>query len=963
MTITWEASQLYRAAMHSGYLVPADTQDYKTNWAPMVNDFKSHNIVVIPVNNGFKAETAPNPSTTQQPGLARGSHWSCLVIDKHDANLSIARYIDGTARAVKGDTKWMVADIQMNAPIAGHVLCGFETLLGVKRGAMKTSSLKFTPHMELADESTLDDYGRCGPYVYAFLDYLLANKRNLIDSPGLKARFNPNERRKREREFGFNSEFTRKKLQYELFAERANQEPRYNITDEVFHDLRSRLTFEQFISLARDDTNDLSPPQKNDYRPSPDNDRARNRNRAGDGMQKSLQKELSTTRQNTPEASLGVLKVLTKNPNYRFPEGYSKDQLPEDFAQLRPDEVKQWHDLYRKDLFNLGDSGRSLDNPTIKAVLHRVFKGSFENEPVDSLRTYADSSTFFSPSERAEQRSKPAGELAAWLDTHLLELQIPQFASLSNPQIDNWIVNLHPDAKDVVQDRDGNNLHNRARGMLYRFFVGKIEDMTDKEVDEWRNNDPAMSADDKNDTSSARRWLNYNHETTKPVPYLKDSPLHWPRKEHPLEQGHKRKRSDDDNDGNGDNDNDAHQRKKGPKHDDKHGKDDDNMNSRSIDYWLRVDAETLNKYVTDDIRNDPRIGEHSNEYTYRAILYVQHGGLFTGITRLAHASSWIHDVNVFTTSKDRNASGVDAVIDIKGEVDFRTSRAEVQRRMDAKYRPTDIQPEQAPVGGNKNGRGPPKKRVERPKPGGAPPKSDVGPPKPNGRPSKPGGGPNKSAQAPPKSALALPKSTPPPSRITRASSKVSQASITSAQQPSRSTRAASKANQSPPKSNGTTVKFKPVYRKFSEAATSNLPRLNRAALSQENVNFTRMTEEQVNDWVQLGWMQTPVNHNLDLWHNKTLLQMCFGGLATLSEDDRTYWMANDPLFASNNDNQNPSKFVATLKERVADSVIMDNRGHDHLYPDWYLAHFREGRKIRVMGRRGRKGWGGDGGGE
>ncbi|CAO2652850.1 Nn.00g022610.m01.CDS01 [Neocucurbitaria sp. VM-36] len=910
---TSTASQLYRIAMIPKYLDVSDTDTYRQSWAPLVNELKSHEIVVIPVNDGIKAANVTGASVTKdlaetgktqkqnddRPGVAQGNHWSIIVIDGRNQEQPTARYIDGMARARKGSRKWEVDGINTNAPIAGKILCGFGMLLGLDKDAFKTSTLKFTPHMADADAYRGRDHGRCGPYLYAFLDHLFETKL-ILSHPDVKANFNERLRSERSSEFGFDSNFTRSKLQYELHDERRRQErlqplnARDNLTDKVLEAIRSILTVDQLISLAVE-SQDPSPPQKKKRNPRPynssrgntygnDDDDSDDWPDLYDECPRDLYKHHMSrdrhipltqrlneavnrvkTLQKSLEENFSRYGVLTKNPVYVYPEGFSKDKLP-DFARLSNEDTVPWHVLYRDDIFKLG-SKRNLGFPTIKAVLHRIFKGSFENESYTLLFNYINDQEAFDLDERSEGWTKP--ELVARLDEFYLELHVPLFATLSEDELDNWILNLHPNAKAVVQEANGNNLHNLARGMLYRFFVGALEDMSDEEVDEWRANDPAMPAGCKKDTDAARWWMDLYYHSDSPLPYLRQSPLHWPPRKHRLERGHKRKRDEDDNDD--DDNNDADNRKKRPRSDEGSEGED----PKTID-WAIISAKKLDSYVTDEIRKDSRISGPSNSYTYRAIFFVKHGWHFKDEID-TRSDIWIRDINVFKHSNNPSASNVDVFVDVNGVPDVLIERQEIQRRMEARYETINTQPVESSVAPPKTNQEPPKSRKQPPKPRKQPRKARKASSQPTDSLPKP-------TQAPPKSSAALPQST------------------------------------------------------GRSAPTITSTGLDTTALAAEAVNFTRMTTEQIKEWVDLKPTGMPPTDSLDFWHQKTILQMLFGGFDAISDDDVTYWMTHDPLFKGGK--RSSRNFVSTLKRRAGASPDFDHRGQLKFYPESYLNAFR-----------------------
>jgi hypothetical protein len=89
------------------------------------------------------------------------------------------------------------------------------------------------------------------------------------------------------------------------------------------------------------------------------------------------------------------------------------------------------------------------------------------------------------------------------------------------------------------------------------------------------------------------------------------------------------------------------------------------MMDRRYDVWdmqklgemincVTIPFEELTEQVTDKIKKHKSIkqGRTANEYTYRVILFVQHGGSFRFESRENLETIWIRDSNVFTAGED-----------------------------------------------------------------------------------------------------------------------------------------------------------------------------------------------------------------------------------------------------------------------------------------------------------------------
>ncbi|KAF3037624.1 hypothetical protein E8E12_003983 [Didymella heteroderae] len=249
--------------------IERERRQYELDYAPMAEQLRATNIIILPVNNGFKTYHANAAAATEglaesdkpqnqsgyRQGAGVGAHWSFIVVDRHDPENPTARYVDGQVFPRKRrNGKWTITNIDTNGEVAGKILRGFDNLLELEQGKFAASTLKFVPHMQKANASGGSDYGPCGPYLYAFLDHILANKTNLID-PGLQAAYNDESTsRSRAKELGFDSLAVRARFAEELLEERKKYEAQHrdravaNLTDEV---LRCLMTVDGLISLVR----------------------------------------------------------------------------------------------------------------------------------------------------------------------------------------------------------------------------------------------------------------------------------------------------------------------------------------------------------------------------------------------------------------------------------------------------------------------------------------------------------------------------------------------------------------------------------------------------------------------------------------------------------------------------------------------------------------------------------------
>ncbi|KAF1913145.1 hypothetical protein BDU57DRAFT_581659 [Ampelomyces quisqualis] len=247
---------LYGIATIQDYLPARDSQAFRIEFEPLREELDSKPIIIIPVNNGLHQERAP--SVNRVWGDGSGTHWSFIVVNRRNKAKPIARYLDGLVRTEPSGTqqiKWTIRGTEINGHIAGMILCGFDSLLDLQKGAFDAKTLRFVPHM-YNNNRTKDDYGACGPHMYALLEHLLAGKKVLIDPvDGLDANFNnPARRANAAADFNFDSRVARGKLAAELMRERRTVEKSCkdlcvdNLTPEL---LASILTIDDLIHLAR----------------------------------------------------------------------------------------------------------------------------------------------------------------------------------------------------------------------------------------------------------------------------------------------------------------------------------------------------------------------------------------------------------------------------------------------------------------------------------------------------------------------------------------------------------------------------------------------------------------------------------------------------------------------------------------------------------------------------------------
>jgi hypothetical protein len=601
----YEGGILYAASTVEGFLPARDTQEFQLSYKPIRDKLASRNIVVIAVNSAFQdyktqshglTEGIPEKDRPQNRRdyvreVGNGRHWSFIVIDRRNKEQQTAHYVDGMIRAKrskKREGEWNIRGIAINGETAGKVLCGFDTLLDLEKGAFHARTLKFVPHMEYDNRFIGTEEGACGPHMYAMMDYLLANKGTLID-PGLESTFNAEEfRRARATELAFDSYATRVKFTTEIMKERRDQERSQpqnavdNLTPEV---LRNISTIEKLIGMAY-------VPNSRPPRPPPANGKNGNNKddddeSDGDFGNPAISKEtLREDMENNPslyeelsskehryqlawETQIAAMEKIeadnlakdaveqrkarnpvpngphTKDWFLCYPKGFDKKTLP-DFAKVQKPAVDGCYEFYKNDLFKM-DAGPKLEAGTVRSVMHRTYKHSFKGLSSESLAYYHEFDHHaFSETERNDKEWTDKA-ITARLDDTYLRLDIPLFADLSESEIQHWVERLFAEARNLMLDNHGEFSFNQARGILYRMYVGKFSDMSADDLRQWVEADPCIDEENMTDMEPVRDFLDIMYRVPEGVivPYLTESPLHWPARQYRI--SNKRKRSKDEN--------------------------------------------------------------------------------------------------------------------------------------------------------------------------------------------------------------------------------------------------------------------------------------------------------------------------------------------------------------------------------------------------------------------------------
>ncbi|EFQ93360.1 hypothetical protein PTT_09288, partial [Pyrenophora teres f. teres 0-1] len=161
----------------------------------------------------FKKPKATKPATAvrvENDSVEEGSHWSFIVIDTQDQT---ARYIDGMVRATRlGQNRYRIRGTEINGTVAGKILCGFDTLMGREKGALRVSTLKWTPN-QFENNANNGDAGACGPHVFALMTFIIGRENREILEHGVKRYFRETAFEANCKRVGFDSARSRREIQ------------------------------------------------------------------------------------------------------------------------------------------------------------------------------------------------------------------------------------------------------------------------------------------------------------------------------------------------------------------------------------------------------------------------------------------------------------------------------------------------------------------------------------------------------------------------------------------------------------------------------------------------------------------------------------------------------------------------------------------------------------------------------
>jgi hypothetical protein len=677
-------------------------------------------------------------------GSSQGMHWGVMIIDKAKNE---ARWLDGALRPERKNGKVYVGVMFPAARVAGKVLCGYDRVMNLPRGQFTATTLKHVPN-DHGDNGFKGDAGcACGPWVIAIIQYILNNDSFLTAEHGLKETFASNMKAHHAQTMAFNSRTTRmamnRMVQDEIYGQEPNLMP-YRLTAQVARILdvsnpdglpiqvRNLLNKGRAPQSGkshrrdRDDSNDDGDDDDDDEggnfedtdvekstlmdivrkNPSAYSHLKSKKEKMRQALenQRELQRsfEAQAVKKNADNADPYGTGLHSKKPQLRYPEGFDKDKLP-DFGKLTSTEAGIWENLYLKDLFNTPAHVKPTYR-TINSVMLRTYKHTFSHESIKSLQEEFYNDRFaFSPVEQSENWSAKA--IAERLDETYFKLDIPFFAALSEQNVAFWIDRLPTIVRDILLKSDGSIDHGRARGMLYRMYVKELGDMSADEITAWRQADPSIPIGYEQDNESAMIAMKILYEASdaKHLPWLVNSPLHWPLRENRINHGSgKRKRGMEEERGGGDRDEVEDPTTTNPKPA-KEPKITDGPET-PITYppaadpppaedpktinWLNITDVNLAKYITPEIRADPRVNTNANNYTYRAILFLQHGGTFKDDSPDLPMDTWIRDTNVFKHGLDEKDDTIDLMLDRDLDLLYpNVERNGILQRMATHYQP------------------------------------------------------------------------------------------------------------------------------------------------------------------------------------------------------------------------------------------------------------------------------------
>ncbi|EMD64778.1 hypothetical protein GGP41_002949 [Bipolaris sorokiniana] len=159
---------------------------------------RKHRWIIIPVDNGTlqkeefmelsramgqaqdKNGSRGNDAVSKDM-MANGGHCGLLIIDKRKKT---ARWVDGKLSLVPSENKpgrMKINHMLVPGAVAATMVRGVERVLGLEDGAFHTKTVKYVPNQSEHNAFKSDGGASCGPYLIAFLEYVLSNKGRLVD--------------------------------------------------------------------------------------------------------------------------------------------------------------------------------------------------------------------------------------------------------------------------------------------------------------------------------------------------------------------------------------------------------------------------------------------------------------------------------------------------------------------------------------------------------------------------------------------------------------------------------------------------------------------------------------------------------------------------------------------------------------------------------------------------------------
>jgi hypothetical protein len=850
---------------------------------------------------GAVSNTMKEPKSDYGKGSSQGMHWGVMIIDKARNE---ARWLDGALNLTRKNGKVCIQAPMLRAGwVAGKVLCGYDRVMQLPRGQFTATTLKHTPH-EYRDNSFRGDAGcACGPWVIAMIQYILDNAGFLTAEHGLKGTFASNRKRGHVIDMAFDSLRTRTATQEMVKAEYEKEVPSdalpcrltLRILKIICNSDNLRKNLDSFLGNGQTLRGGAggNSGEKNGGNDSDDDDETGN-HRDTDVLKSTLmdivhrdlgayshlntndeKRELARINQIELEKNLKKAKAEkekaerekameanpfgtgphSKNHVLVYPDGFSKDNLP-DFGRLKSSDSDTWTNPHLEDLLTSSLVPIGITYHMINSVLHRTYKGTFSNEPTRSLQNYYYNDNFaFNKVDRDERWT--AKQIADRLNETYVHLEIPSFVTLSEEDIGYWVSRLPQKVGKILSKADKSIDYGRARGMLHRMYVGELDQMFADDITAWRQADPSIPTDCKQDNEAAMVVMKmlYEGPDVKHLPWLLESPLHWPLREHRAKNGAKRKRGADEEDNNEDETDDGQDPKttgtnpakkpkiaEDPKATDTSIPDEASQpaqDPKKVD-WLNMTDVTLAQYITDEVHADSRIGDNPNNYTYRAILFLKHGGTFKDALQTPHTDLWVRDTNVFRHGLDVEDATIDLRLrrDLEIQLEVVPGPERILERLAAVYEPATSA------------------TVPEPEPVTAPVKN---------------------------------KATKP-------------------------------------------VKAKPTGRAKSKTPGG---RLTLEDLKTHIIPFGKMTQAQIDTWVDKRPVGASLTRDQPFWLKKAILQHIFGGFDILTDNDMNPWKGQDPQFRGKGP-FSTKEMKDALKRRVAHVPNSDLRGTFHLYPEEWV---------------------------